>query len=159
MYDDASSPIILRYKHGDQTHAVNAFIPWLQQAGGDLLTQADIIMPVPLHYLRMIKRRYNQADLIGRKLSKYYPDKHYYPDGLIRHKHTQSQGHKSSADREKNIRDAFKINPRYDFHGKNILIIDDVLTSGSTLNECAKTLFNNGALTVNCLTLAKVVRQ
>lgn len=159
-YDDGSRDIILRFKHGDQTHAVQAFIPWIRQAGHELLNAADIIIPVPLHRLRMIKRRYNQADLIGKALAKNYPDKTYLADGLTRQKNTMSQGHKSRADREKNIKGAFIVPPKYknQYEGKTVLIIDDVYTTGSTVNECAKTLYRAGAQAVDVLTLAKIVK-
>lgn len=159
-YDDHSRDLILRFKHGDQTHAAQVFVPWMIQAGQDLLHQADIILPVPLHRMRLLKRRYNQADLIARELAKYYPDAAYYPDGLIRTKNTIPQGHKSRKERAENIKRAFTLNPRYDgiFDGKTILLVDDVYTTGATVNECAKTLYRAGAKAVDVLTIAKIVR-
>lgn len=158
-YDDASREIILRFKHGDQTHAVKAFIPWLKQAGYELLESTDIITPVPLHTMRLIKRRYNQSDLIGRELSKHYPDITYIPDALIRVKNTVPQGHKKAKDRKTNVSRAFKMTPKHNIEGKKILLIDDVYTTGATLNECAKTLYHAGATEVNCLTLARAVKD
>jgi len=157
-YDDGSRNIILRFKHGDQTHAVKAFIPWLRQAGIDLLNTADMIVPVPLHRARLIKRRYNQADLIGRELVKHYPNVEYHPDALLRIRNTESQGYKKAKDRKKNVFKAFEANPNYNLENKKILIVDDVYTTGSTLNECAKILYRAGASEVNCLTLARVVK-
>ena len=157
-YDDSSRDMILRFKHGDQMHAVKAFIPWLKQAGNLLLTNADIIIPVPLHYWRLVKRRYNQADIIGRELAKHYPNITYSSDTLLRVKNTQSQGHKRAKDRKKNVAKAFAVNPLYNLEGKNIVIVDDVYTTGATLNECAKMLYRAGASEVNCLTLARVVK-
>lgn len=157
-YDDGSRNIILRFKHGDQTHAVKSFIPWLRQAGVELLDTADMIIPVPLHRNRLIKRRYNQADLIGRELAQYYPDIEHNPDALLRIKNTVSQGHKRAKDRKKNVFKAFETNPAYSYEDKKILIVDDVYTTGATLNECAKMLYRAGAIEVNCLTLARVVR-
>ena len=159
IYDDSSRDIILRFKHGDQTHAVKAFIPWLRQAGTELLNDADIIIPVPLHFRRLIKRRYNQADLIGRELSQYYPDITYYPDGLMRIKNTVSQGYKRAKDRKRNVSKAFQVSDKYNFKDKRILIIDDVYTTGATLNECAKTLYKSDASQVSCLTLARAVKD
>jgi len=158
-YDESSRNIILRFKHGDQTHAVKAFIPWLKQAGSALLQTANVIIPVPLHRARLIKRRYNQSDLIARELVRHYPEIDYYPDGLNRIKNTVPQGHKQAKDRKKNVSKAFESNPNYDYEGKTILIIDDVYTTGATLNECAKMLYRAGAEQVNCLTLAKVVKD
>jgi len=159
IYDDASRGMILKFKHGDQTHAVKAFMSWLRQAGMVLLNNADIIIPVPLHRNRLIKRRYNQADLIGRELIKHYPNAQYHPDALLRIKNTMSQGHKRAKDRTKNVYRAFQANTKYDYNDKNILIIDDVYTTGATLNECAKMLYRAGAKEVNCLTLARAVKS
>ena len=111
-----------------------------------------------MHRSRLIKRRYNQADLIGRELSALHPHIHYYPNGLFRVKNTESQGHKKVKDRKKNVTKAFQANPEYNFESKTILIVDDVHTTGSTLNECAKMLYRAGASEVNCLTLSKVIK-
>lgn len=160
VYDDNSRDLILRFKHGDQTQATNVFVPWMIQAGQDLLYQADIIIPVPLHRFRLLKRRYNQAGLIARALAKHYPQAHYIPDGLVRVKNTIPQGHQSRKQRADNIRHAFDIHPRNKdvFTGKTVLIIDDVYTTGATVNECAKTLLGAGAKAVDVLTIAKIVR-
>lgn len=161
VYNDASRDLILKFKHGDQTHAVKAFFPWLKQAGGALLDQTDTVIPVPLHPFRLVKRRYNQADLMARELIKSYPDITYCADGLKRIRHTQSQGHKKKAERIKNIRQAFAVNPAHlpAVEGKNILVIDDVYTTGATLNECAAILYRHGAAAVDILTLARVIRD
>jgi ComF family protein len=160
-YNDASREMILKFKHGDQLHAVKAFTPWLIAVGHHLIEEADIICPVPLHLKRLVKRRYNQADIIARDIIKHYPHKSYAPNLLVRTRNTESQGHKKATDRQKNIRNAFDLNPKAvkGIEGKNILIIDDVYTTGATLNECSKTLLNNGAQSVNTLTLAKVVKD
>jgi ComF family protein len=161
VYNDASRDIILKFKHGDQTHAVKAFTPWLVSAGRALLETCDIIMPVPLHPFRLIKRRYNQADLIARELHTLYPTKTYLSDGLKRTRNTVSQGHKKKNERKSNIAKAFAVSPKHanKIKGKTILIIDDVHTTGATLNECAKTLLKGGAAQVNVLTLARVVKD
>jgi ComF family protein len=112
-----------------------------------------------LHAMRLIKRRYNQSDLIGRELSKHYDKIDYIPDALIRVKNTIPQGHKRAKDRKTNVSRAFKINPKHNIEGKKILLIDDVYTTGATLNECAKTLYRAGASEVNCLTLARAVKD
>jgi len=160
IYDDHSRDLILRFKHGDQTHASQVFVPWMIRAGHDLLEQADIVLPVPLHRMRLLKRRYNQADLIGRALARHYPDADYYPDSLIRIKNTVSQGHRSRSERTKNVKQAFAIRPRHDglFDNKTILLIDDVYTTGATVNECAKILYRAKAKAVDVLTIAKIVR-
>lgn len=157
FYDDASRPMILSFKHGDQLHAAQCFRPWLLTAGRELLQDADIIAPVPLHPLRLLKRRYNQAALIANMLSKETSIP-YVPDLLRRKRMTQSQGHKNKEQRRKNVRGAFVLNPKHteSIQDKTILIIDDVFTSGATVNECARILKKTGSQQVNVLTLARV---
>ena len=159
VYDDTSRELILKFKHGDQMHAAKCFTPWLRQAGEELLSRCDIMIPVPLHKMRLIKRRYNQANVMGHTLAKNYPNIQYTPDGLLRIKNTLPQGHKKAKNRQSNVKRAFTINENYSFEGKIILLIDDVYTTGSTLNECAKILYRAGAHEVNALTLAKVVKD
>ncbi len=159
VYDDASRDMILRFKHADQIHAIHSFLPWMLRAGADILPGADMVMPVPLHRWRLLKRRYNQAALIAKIISKNsYIE--FVPDILVRRRATPSQGHKSALERRKNVRRAFTLHPRRaaSVAGKRIVLIDDVLTTGATVSECAKTLKKAGALSVDVLALARVVR-
>ncbi len=156
LYDDASKPLILRFKHADQLHTVPALSKWMIRAGSDLWGQTNMIMPVPLHRWRLLKRRYNQSALlaqaIGDKLGIVVA-----VDGLIRNRSTVSQGRMSSKQRQKNVAGAFDSNPKWDVEGKVITLIDDVLTSGATIDSCAKLLLSKGAFMVNVVTLARVL--
>ncbi len=159
-YDDASRHMILRFKHADQIHSVLAFVPWMEKAGAKMLAQADYLMPVPLHRWRLLSRRYNQSALISLALSK----KTKVPsivDGVLRIRATKVQGFMKAADRHKNVKKAFVVNPKRaaQIDGKSIVLIDDVYTTGATVKECAKTLINAGAARVDVLTLARVVRD
>lgn len=158
-YDDQSRDLILRFKHADQTHVVKAFMPWLKMAGERMLSGADLIVPVPLHYWRLLRRRYNQAALISLALS-VYCDVPCLPQGLIRVRSTPSQGHLKAKERFKNVRRAFAVPDRYkdQIAGKKIVLIDDVFTTGATVNECTKALMKAGAEKVSVLTLSRVVR-
>lgn len=159
VYDDISRDLILGFKHGDQIQSVPSFVPWLRQAGAKLLEDADILVPVPLHRWRLLRRRYNQAALLAQALGRA-TDKLCTPDILHRIRPTPSQGHLKAKERLKNVRKAFCLSPRYlwQIKGKNILLIDDVYTTGSTVSECTKVLLAGGAAQVNVLTLARVVR-
>ncbi len=156
VYNDNSRGLILSFKHGDKTHLIKAFVPWLQKAGEEILAQTDILMPVPLHRWRMIGRRYNQSALISTLLAKETGIKHYV-DGLVRIRSTPSQGHLKAKEREKNVRKAFIVNARYatDVRGRAITLIDDVMTTGSTVRECTRTLLKAGAAKVFVLTLSR----
>ncbi len=157
-YGDISRELILGFKHGDKTHFVSSFIPFLKQAGKAMLERADYLVPVPLHQLRFISRRYNQAALISRALSKSTNIKHL-PLALMRTRPTPSQGHLSNYERAKNVKKAFDVNHRYKsiLQGKSVILVDDVYTTGATVKECSKTLFKSGVKEVNVLTVARVV--
>ncbi|MEM8833961.1 MAG: ComF family protein [Pseudomonadota bacterium] len=159
IYDDASRDIVLGFKHGDQTHAVPTFMPWLLQAGRELLKETDYLVPVPLHPTRLIRRRFNQSALIAKYLSKETGVKTVL-NALTRLRATPTQGHLDMKERKKNVRKAFQVAPRYieRLKGKNIILVDDVYTTGATVNECTKELLKCDVNSVSILTLARVVK-
>ena len=158
-YDEASRGLILGFKHADRTHAAPAFARWLARAGGELLITADVIVPVPLHWSRLLARRYNQAALLGIGLAKL-TGKTSVPDLLIRRRRTPSQGHLSRSERLRNVAGAFAVRPSRlaQLRGRRILLVDDVLTTGATVSACAGVLRRAGAASIDVLTLARVVR-
>ncbi|HEY8964076.1 MAG TPA: ComF family protein [Alphaproteobacteria bacterium] len=158
VYDDASRQLILRFKHGDQLQAIPTLAPWMETAGADVIASADIIMPVPLHRWRLLKRRYNQAALLAHWIGKT-SGKYVAVDGLIRIKQTPPQGHLDRKDRVANVKGAFIINPKIDVKDKNILLIDDVMTTGATMNACADALLTAGVKSVDVLVAARAVRD
>ena len=159
IYDDASRDIILGFKHGDQTHSVPCFIPWLNQAGAGFLDKADFLMPVPLHRWRILRRRFNQSAIIAKALSQNIKIP-FILNGLERVRATPTQGYLQANERKKNVKNAFivpdEVIPK--IRHKRIVLIDDVFTTGATVSECTKALLNNGAGTVDILTLARVVK-
>jgi ComF family protein len=159
-YNDASRDMILGFKHADKLYAALAFMPWLKAAGADMLSNADLIIPVPLHRWRLISRRYNQAAILAQRLSKETGIP-VSVDALSRTRHTPSQGHLKAGERAKNVRRAFGLHPNREalVSDKNIVLIDDVYTTGSTVNECAKVLKRAKAAKVDVLTIARVVRE
>ena len=159
VYNEKSRPLILGFKHGDQTHVVRAFTPWLTRAGQEMLAQADALIPVPLHRWRLLARRYNQAALMARALGRE-TGLPVWPMALQRVRPTPSQGHLKPAQRFANVRKAFAAPPDQaeKIQGKRVVLIDDVLTTGATVQECASVLLKAGAARVDVLTLARVVR-
>lgn len=160
IYNDASRQLILDFKYGDKTHAVKSFLPWMMRAGATMLPQTDVIVPVPLHARRLWQRRYNQSALLAQTLARA-ANKTCLPDGLSRKRHTIPQKGLSRSERHSNVRGAFAVTPRHaeKIKGKNIMVIDDVFTSGATLNECARVLKRADAANVFVLTLARVTRE
>ena len=159
-YNDASRDLILGFKHADQTHAVVAFMPWLEKAGANMLESADYIVPVPLHRWRLLMRRYNQAAIMAHSLS-VVSKVPTLVDALRRIRSTKSQGHLKPRERHKNVKRAFEIAPKdiEKLKGKTIILIDDVYTTGATVKECTKVLLKAGVKDVHILTLARVVRD
>ncbi len=159
-YDEASRGVILGFKHGDKTYAVASFVPMLRQAGRDVLAGADVLIPVPLHPYRLIRRRYNQAAMIGQELSKAIDIPHW-PLALRRIRPTVTQGHLSAEARLKNVKKAFAVNPKFEvvLKGRRVVLLDDVFTTGATVSECTKVLLKSGVASVDVLTVARVVRN
>jgi len=155
-YDEASRPLLLHLKHGDGLHLAPYFARWMKRL---VPTESDLIIPVPLHWTRLFRRSYNQASLLSNVLGKETNIK-TIPDALIRTRKTVSQGGLTKSERMKNIKGAFKANSKYlsDLKGRNILLIDDVFTTGATLVECTKVLKKAGANTIYLLTVARVVQ-
>ena len=158
-YNEASKPMILRFKHSDALHIAPLFAEWLYQAGDELFQQAEYLAPIPLHWSRLVYRGYNQAALLSRKLSKKAKIPHL-PDLLERTHRTPPQGDLTAKEREKNVSNVFKLNKKYNqlIRDKHILLIDDVFTSGATVRACTKILKKSGAKQVDILTLARVIK-
>jgi ComF family protein len=159
-YDDGSKALVLRFKHADRTEGAPAFARWMAQAGGDLLAEADLLVPVPLHRWRLFLRRYNQAALLALALGRY-GGVAVAADTLVRRRRTPSQGTfdhagRGRAGRLRNVRGAFALARPTAVAGRRVLLIDDVLTSGATAGECARVLLAGGAAAVDVLTLARV---
>jgi len=157
-YDDASRGLILAFKHGDRIDAAPAYARWLARAGHALIADADLIAPVPLHWTRLFHRRYNQSALLTNALARL-AGLPAAPDLLRRRRRTPSQGGLGRAERVRNVRGAFAVRTGRPVAGKRILLIDDVLTTGATVEACATALRKAGAASVDVLTLARVVRD
>ena len=136
-----------------------AFARWLARAGGELLGEAECIVPVPLHWSRLFARRYNQAALLAQNLGRL-GSVPVVPDALVRRRRTPPQGRMGTAARRRNLAGAFAVGPRgrARIEGRRVLLVDDVLTTGATAAACGRTLLGAGAGAVDVLTLARVVR-
>ncbi len=157
-YDEASRNLILRFKHGDHLQLAPTLVPMMVRAGGEVISGADLVIPVPLHRWRLLSRRYNQAALLAIGIGKA-TGKAVLPDGLLRIRATLSQGHKGARDRAANVHNAFAVNPRRSVAGKTILLVDDVYTTGATVKECTEVLLKAGAKAVHVLAIARVVKS
>jgi len=158
-YEDGTKGMILGLKHGDRLDAVPALARWLYRAGRELVDEADLMIPVPLHRWRLFRRQYNQSAELARRLARL-SGKPFMPGLLRRVQATPSQGGLSREERRRNVRKAFGLAPGAEdrLGGRRVLLIDDVLTTGATVEACAATLRAGGAIGVDVLTLARVVR-
>lgn len=151
-YGPISKSIIFRLKHGRQQGGADFMASMMVPIAMDAARTSDVIVPVPLHWTRLGYRGFNQSLLIARALSKYIglPASHKI---LRRTRITRSQGAFSKHDRRQNVAGAFVADSCV--NGLRVLLIDDVYTTGSTVNECASCLKSAGAAAVNVLTFAK----
>lgn len=158
-YGPESRGMILAFKHRDRTEAAPAFGRWLARAGRELLDEADLVAPVPLHYWRLLRRRYNQAAMLT-QVAAALAGRPVVVDLLRRRRATPSQASLGAAARRRNVAGAFEVPPRHRdrVQDRRILLIDDVLTTGATVSACARALRQAGAAGVDVLTLARVVR-
>ena len=155
VYNADSRSLITRLKYGDRTDHAPALARWMNRAGNRLLDDADFMMPVPLHRWRLVSRTFNQSTLLARHLSKIsgVPAKF---DVLRRTKATPQQGRLSAQARRRNVASAFSVVSPDRVAGRCIVLIDDVLTTGATLNACARALRAAGAAQVDALVAGRV---
>ncbi|MDP3371776.1 MAG: ComF family protein [Candidatus Paracaedibacteraceae bacterium] len=160
-YNDAAKRLITQFKHSGRSGYTQLFSPWMKSTIELQNNSYDGIVPVPLHFWRFVKRGYNQATLLAHGIALYNKETHepipVLKGALKRIRHTPSQGHKSAGDRAKNIKNSLIAN-RHIVAGKNLLLIDDVMTTGATLNECARILKEAGAIHVDVLVLARATK-
>ncbi len=157
LYRGAARKVILGLKHGDRLDMVKPLAGWMATAGRPLLAGADLIAPVPLHWRRLLRRRYNQSAELARRLAGL-SGKPTVVDLLTRGRFTTPQEGMNRDTRLRNQAGAFHVTPRRadSVRGAAVLLIDDVLTSGATLSACADTLRAAGAARVDVLVLARV---
>ena len=156
-YDDNSRPLLVNFKFHDRTENAPFLARWLYSAGRDIWSQGvDVLVPVPLHRVRLRHRRYNQSALLCRELSRLANIPVDYTS-LTRIKNTRPQVEFNGSERQHNVKNAFIV--KNSFAGKKVVIVDDVMTTGATLRECGIAILKSGALSVDALTVARVVKS
>ena len=153
FYNDFSKEWLMRLKYGDQTQMAKKMAYWMVRCDPDFFKDIDCIVPVPIHFWRLLKRRYNQSALIATHIGRMWK-KPVVHSALYKIKSTPSQGDKARKERQENIKDSFSVKNKQQIAGKHILLIDDVLTTGATLSECTRVLYESGAASVKYLTFA-----
>lgn len=158
-YGERSRRLVIGFKHGDRTERAKTFGDWMARVGEEILSGADALVPVPLHRMRLLSRRFNQAAMLalvtGRRAG--VP---VQPRLLVRTRPTPSQGGLNARERRANVRGAFAVRPSQErqVRGRRLVLVDDVMTTGATVSACAQVLLKAGAAAVDVLTLVQVVR-
>ncbi|MGE4610297.1 MAG: ComF family protein [Paracoccaceae bacterium] len=157
IYDGGGRRVTLALKHGDRLDMAGPLAGWMDRAGRNLLQRAGVIAPVPLHCRRLLKRQYNQSAELARHPSALSSTP-TIPDLLIRTKATSIQDSLTRAERLENQRGAFAVHNRRQVQ-QNILLIDDVMTTGATLSACARALRTASAQRIDVLVFVRVARD
>ena len=141
LYRNVGRDLVLALKMTDRTWIAPALGDWMARAGAELLADADLIAPVPLHRWRLMARRFNQSGLLAAMLSRGSGTP-WSVNLLIRARATKSQARLSANERRRNVQGAFRLRRRHRDHvqGKSILLVDDVITTGATAEACVRAL-------------------
>jgi ComF family protein len=156
-YGEVSRDLVLALKYQGRRDSLGVLAAWMASAGGALLQEADLIVPVPLHYFRLIRRGFNQSVWLAAALSRTSGVR-LSVDALKRTRATPIQGGLSAEGRRRNVQGAFSARKSRIglVKDRRVLLIDDVLTTGATAEACARALKKGGAACVDVLTLARV---
>jgi ComF family protein len=157
-YDDISRALVLSFKYGDRLDLTPMMGKWMARAGRELLSEADALLSVPLHWSRLWARRFNQSAALAGAISDIagVPVLH---GTLKRVRATPQQVGLSKTERADNVQGTFRVpaDEKAQVAGRRLVLIDDVLTSGATVDTCARALLRAGAAHVDVLVFARVV--
>lgn len=156
-YDGVARKLVQGLKFSDRTDLAPWMAHWMVRSGRELLQDNPVVLGVPLHRRRMFLRRFNQSAELARHIA-HYSGQFYMPKSLDRVRATKQQVGLKFKQRQDNVRGAFRVpeNQKINIAGKRVLLIDDVLTTGATLDAASRALLRGGANSVDCLTFARV---
>jgi ComF family protein len=155
LYERGGRRLVLRLKHGDRTDLARPAARWLAEAGRDVLAPGTLLVPVPVHWTRLLSRRYNQAAELARALSAL-TGLDTVPDALVRTRRTKVQDGLGVDARFLNTDGAIRATRA--LTGRAVVLIDDVMTSGATLSAATEACLVAGASRVSVLVLARVAK-
>lgn len=160
LYRDNGRSLVLALKHGDRMDLARPAGGWMLRVVQPILQPGMLVVPVPLHWFRLVRRKYNQAALLSKVVAKSAGLDHC-PDALIRHRSTGTQEGRTRDARFANLVGAFSVPKRRGalVQGRDILLVDDVMTSGATFAAATEALFSAGARSVSVVSLARVAKD
>ncbi len=160
LYRDNGRKLVLSLKHGDRTDLARPAAAWMLRAGAPLITPETIVAPIPLHWLRLLTRRYNQSALLSAAIARSAGLRHL-PDLLQRSRNTRSQDGRDRDGRFRNVAGALRLHRRHHaaLAGRPVLLVDDVMTSGATLAAATEACHAAGSGPVSVLVLARVAKD
>lgn len=156
-YDAQARRLVLPLKYGDRPDLARGIAGMMYRAGLRLVREADVVVPVPLHRIRLFRRRYNQAALLARAVARL-AGRTAVVDGLQRTRRTRPLGELTATARAAELDGAVVVRPtrRSAIAGRRVLLVDDVMTSGATARACTAALLAGGAAAVDVLVAARV---
>ena len=159
LYEANGRKLVLALKHGDRLDLARPAAAWMYRAAKDLMRPNSVFAPVPLHWMRLLDRRYNQAALLSAAMARMAGCPHI-PDLLQRHRATPSQDGRDREGRFRNLEQALRITPRHRARiaGRHVVLVDDVMTSGATLAAGTEACLAAGATAVSVVVLARVAK-
>ncbi len=157
-YSGVARQMVQGLKYQDRTDLAPWMARWMMRAGADLIAEADVIVPVPLHWRRFFRRQFNQSAELARALSRL-GGVSFEPAAVKRVKLTRQQVGLQRTEREQNVRAAFHVPAEAEIliAGRRVLLIDDVYTTGATVRAVTRALKKGGAGAVDVLTFARVL--
>ncbi len=158
-YDDESRRLVLDLKRSGRRDGLRVFAGWMAEAGAAMLAEADLLVPAPLHWTRLLERRFNQSAWLAQAVGAR-AGMPVLVDALVRRRRRRSQHGLTASQRRRNVAGVYRIGPGKApaVAGRIVLLVDDVFTTGATAEACTRALLRAKARKVHVLTLARVVR-